>query len=245
LSDGEVDKQFLIVRLDGRDFHILVQEIKVERPFDLRFALNLVEASEAIFQGSPKPVFAYAISDEVIFVILAESSPDWSDENVPILAKRFSNAFYEIIKYPIKEDFPCFDWEVFQTNQVGVLSYLRERQDWAYENFLRAYAFWVKVDSDQTPAQARSSLRGLGPSDLTDLLDRARIDLESIPVWQHRGIVVRSRDILSKEEQFDSSYLDIDLDVPRFETGLGQEYLLNQLRGVDTSFKGTPLNASG
>ena len=233
MSDGAANIQFLIVRLDGRDFHILVQEIEVERPFDLRFALSLVKASEVIFQGSPEPLFAYAISDEINFVIPAESSPDWSDENVPILTKRFSNAFCEIIKHTPKEDFSCFDWEFFQTNQAGVLSYLRERQDWAYENFLKAYAFWFKVNSGQTPAQARSSLGGLGSSNLVDLLDQARIDLDRMPVWQHRGIIIWSRDNtnLAKEEQNVSPSLDIDLEVPRFETRLGQEYLLNQLRG--------------
>ncbi len=237
MIDKKATEQFLIIRLDGRDFHILAQQIGVTRPFDLRFALSFVKASEAILQKNPNALLAYAISDEVNFVILTESVHDWSDESAPILAERFSNSFCKIIGRTPKEGSCCFDWKVFQTNRSGVLSYLRERQEWAYLNFLKAYAFWSKIDSGETSAQARKSLEGLNPSDLMGLLDQAGIDVELMPLWQRRGIVARPRSesFLVGEGQPISLNLDVDLEVPRLETRTGRAYLLDQLRCENTS----------
>lgn len=92
MNEKEADENFLIIRLDGRDFHILTEELDVDRPFDLDFALNLVEAGKTIFHYSPRVMLAYAISDEVNFVFLETSNQGSSSSMDPALIERFSEA---------------------------------------------------------------------------------------------------------------------------------------------------------
>ncbi|UCD72966.1 MAG: hypothetical protein JSW01_05875, partial [Candidatus Bathyarchaeota archaeon] len=68
MSNEQAKGDFSIIRLDGRDFHVLTEDMSLERPFDLRFALGFVEAGKVAFKNKIRPLFAYLVSDEINFV---------------------------------------------------------------------------------------------------------------------------------------------------------------------------------
>ncbi len=247
MSKTQADENFLIVRLDGRDFHILTEAMGVERPFDLHFALSIVEATKTILQDSPRPAFAYTISDEVNFVFSDRSNQDSLNSMGSALTKRFSKAFHNAIR-PYSGRKPShFDWRVWGTDSSGILSYLAERQEWAYTNFLKAYAFWLKIASGLSPIQARESLSGFNSPNFLELMSQAELDPEKLPLWQRRGIIVcKRRSSFSPDQKpGDSCDLYVDLEVPLFKSSHGLSYIVNLLNDENTRLHGVAPEVDG
>ncbi len=227
MSEEHLGDAFLIVRLDGRDLHILAEQIGVERPFDLRFALSFVEACKPLFERSPMPLLAYLVSDETNLVFSGKQHSRRLSRTVPLMAEVFQDAFRVAVGLVGRKMAPVFDFQSFWTGQSGVIHYLAERQDWAYFNFLRAYAYWAKVTSGLTSIQAKRSLTDLDSSDLREIIHDHGIKLDDSPLWQHRGILVRSkeRSVPFGEDHPCMSALDVGLETTLFKTRKGERYL--------------------
>lgn len=227
MSEEHLRDAFLIVRLDGRDFHILAEQIGVKRPFDPAFALSFVEACKPLFEKSPGPLLAYLVSDEANLVFSGKKHPRRLTRTVPLMGEVFQDAFRCALGTPLGKMTLVFDLYVFWTGKSGVLHYLAKRQDWAYFNFLRAYAYWTKVTSGLTSIQAKRSLKDLNSTDLRKIICENGTNPDDSPLWQHRGILVRrkERSILSGEEHSCISALDVDLETTLFKTREGERYL--------------------
>lgn len=231
MSNEQANGDFSIIRLDGRDFHVITEDMGLKRPFDLDFALSLVEAGKAVFKNKIRPLFAYLVSDEINFVYSEETILGHLDSISHILSEQVSLVFHNVIGYLPRRRMSDFDWSTYRTDCSGLLLYLTERQEWAYVNFLRAYAFWIKSSSGLTSIQARKSLQGLDSSALKDLIHSAGIDLEELPLWQHRGILIRQKRESAplKKESSDIYDLAVDLKPSLFKSKEGKLYFLTVL----------------
>jgi tRNA(His) 5'-end guanylyltransferase len=235
LSNEQANGDFSIIRLDGRDFHTITEDMSFERPFNLEFALSLVKAGKAVFRNKIRPLFAYLVSDEINFIYSEEVILGHLDKNLDkishSLSGQVSKIFCNVIGYLPRRKMPFFDWNAFRTDRSGMLLYLTERQEWAYLNFLRGYAFWIKISSGLTSMQARESLQGLDSPALRDLINSSCIDLEELPLWQHRGILIRQKrgSTPFEREPSDIYELTVDLKPSLFKSREGKLYLLNVL----------------
>jgi len=226
-------RRFQVLRLDGRDFHRLRG---VKRPFDLDFALSFVKGSESVLKGSGASL-AYLVSDETNLLFSGGVGSILSFDSIEYIIELFSSTFCKTIRPLLGGISPIFDWKVFDADLPGTASYLTERQEWAYNNFLRAYAFSIRVASNLTPSEARRSLSAESPSSLRDLLYSAGVDLEGKPLWQHRGILVKSKNLSTFDEKdsTDSVSTEMDLDLPLFQTEAGRSYLRRLLDPLNHS----------
>jgi tRNA(His) 5'-end guanylyltransferase len=222
---------FSIIRLDGKDFHRIAEDAGLKRPFDREFAVCFVNAGKTVFDNKVKPRFAYLVSDEINFVYSEESILDRLDSIGRTLSEQVSNVFSNMIAYLPREQISDFDWNAFRTDRTGLLLYLTERQEWAYLNFLRAYAFWVKISSGLTSIQARTNLQNLDSPALKDLILSAGISLDTLPLWQHRGIIIRlERRSISFEKKLSDRYgFIVDFKPASFKSREGKLYLLDLL----------------
>lgn len=231
MNNEQATGDFSIIRLDGRDFHVLAEDMNLERPFDLEFALCFVKAGEAVFKNKIRPLFAYLVSDEINFVYSEEAILCHLDRISSSLSAQVSLVFHNAIGHPSGRKMPLFDWNTFRADRSGVLVYLTERQEWTYLNFLRAYAFWIKISSGLTSIQARKSLQSLDSPALEDLIHSSGIDLDELPLWQHRGILITQRTGSAPFERKPSDIceLAVDLKPSLFKSREGQLYLHNIL----------------
>ena len=229
MNNEQVNGDFSIIRLDGRDFHMITEDMSLERPFDLEFALSLVEAGKAVFKNKIRPLFAYLVSDEINFVYSEEPILGHLDSISHTLSEQVSLVFHNVIGHLPRGRMPDFDWSAFRTDCSGLLLYLTERQEWTYLNFLRANAFWIKRSSGLTSIQARKSLQDLDSPALKDLIHSAGIDLEELPLWQHRGILIKQKRESAPFEKEPSDICDlaVDLKPSLFKSKEGKLYLLN------------------
>ncbi len=231
MSNEQANGDFSIIRLDGRDFHVLTKDMDLKRPFDLEFALCFVKAGKAVFKNKKRPLFAYLVSDEINFVYSEEVILGHLESISRSLSAQVSLVFHNAIGHPPERKMPLFDWNAFRTDRAGVLLYLTERQEWTYLNFLRAYAFWIKISSGLTSIQARKSLQYLGSPALEELIHSSCIDIEELPLWQHRGIFIRQKRGSAPSESKPSNIceLAVDLEPSLFKSQEGKLYLLNVL----------------
>ena len=231
MSNDQASGDFSIIRLDGRDFHVLAEDMSLERPFDLDFALCFVKAGKAVFKNQIRPLFAYLVSDEINFVYSEEAILSKLDSVSRSLSSQVSLVFHNVIECLSRRKKPFFDWSAFRTDRSGVLLYLSEKQEWAYLNFVRAYAFWIKISLGLTPIQARKSLQSLDSTALKDLIHSSGIDLNEMPLWQHRGILIRRErgSASSDRKPSDVCDLSVDLKPSLFKSREGRLYLLNVL----------------
>lgn len=220
----------ILLRLDGRGFYKLSEQIDLEKPYDILFVKAMVSSATEIFREF-SPAFIYTFSDE-INIMLADIPFSGRVEKLDsVFASFTSNSFFknlinakslgldegnDKIKEPGEDLFQSelleniktvsFDCRVIPLSSEMVLEYFKERQDEAWRNCINGYAYWT-LRKEIGKEESMKILNGLKSDKIHDILFERGINIGEVPAWQRRGVAlykvdkkVKGYNPLSKKE---------------------------------------------
>ncbi|MBZ3884418.1 putative tRNA(His) guanylyltransferase [Sciurus carolinensis] len=177
---------WVVVRLDGRNFHRFAEKHNFAKPNDSR-ALHLMnKCAQTVMEELEDIVIAYGQSDEYSFVFRRKSN--W-------FKRRASYVFYwqdyfedQPLLYP-----PGFDGRVvvYPSNQT-LKDYLSWRQADCHINNLYNTVFWALIQqSGLTPVQAQERLQGTLAADKNEILfSEFNTNYNNEPLMYRKGTVL-------------------------------------------------------
>ena len=185
--DRRVDPSaFVVVRLDGRGFHALVNEMDCDRPFDDNLRAVMVDTCKRLMSCGFKVACAHTQSDEVS-LLLEHPQEIFAGRHrklLSVLAGEASAALSLGFGRPACADARILELE--SAEEVG--EYFAWRQADAERNCLLAYCYWTLRDRGRTPRQANRDLHKRSRRDLAKMLkDELGLTEEELPQWQRFG----------------------------------------------------------
>ncbi|HJT78740.1 MAG TPA: tRNA(His) guanylyltransferase Thg1 family protein [Gemmataceae bacterium] len=174
---------WVILRLDGRGFSRFT-ETRFEKPFDPRFHDAMVQTTQTLLEDL-QGRYAYTESDE-ISVSLPRTWDlfDRELEKAVSLSAGLASATFSLA---------CGTRAHFDSRAVlaaedeQVVDYFRWRQADATRCALNGWAYWTLRKAGQGVAEATAALKGKSVADKNELLFRAGINFNDLPLWQRRG----------------------------------------------------------
>ncbi|MBQ6512291.1 tRNA(His) guanylyltransferase Thg1 family protein [Methanobrevibacter sp.] len=211
----------IIVRLDGRSFHKLAKDLKLQKPYDDNFYKVMANVCEDLFKEF-SPILVYTFSDEIS--LLMDKIPfDGRIEKINSVTASFAASSF-VINYGV--DFkkpPSFDSRIIPISDEDVLKYFRWRQDESWKNCIASHGISF-LKSKYSNNEANDKINGLNSSEIHELLYRNGINLNDVETYKKRGIAVYRKNKkvegLNKKENKNQvsyrSYVYVDWDVPIF-----------------------------
>jgi tRNA(His) guanylyltransferase len=174
---------WLILRLDGRGFSRFT-ESRFEKPFDARFHDGMVQAAQALLEQL-QGLYAYTESDEISVLF----PPTWElfdrelekavSLSAGIASAALSVAFGTAVHFDSRA--------VVAAQDEQVVDYFRWRQADAARCALNGWSYWTLRRAGQSVAEATAALEGRGVAQKHELLFRAGVNFNDLPLWQRRG----------------------------------------------------------
>ncbi len=240
----KIPKTPFVVRCDGRGFHRLVRELGFEWPYDESFARALVAAARSVFEAGFRPVLAYVFSDEVSYVFIGEETFSRRLEKiVSVIASTLSSAFTLELAKLGKASVAAFDARVIPLCREEIPLYLAWRQADCIRNFYNSYAYHALVHvKGMKPSDASTALRGLGIDELRKIAKSHGVDVDTKPLWQRHGIVLRFElytkhavnKLTGKPVRVTRKRLVEDWSPPNFSTPEGTRYIEEAIKAAET-----------
>nr|XP_010968353.1 probable tRNA(His) guanylyltransferase isoform X1 [Camelus bactrianus] len=190
---------WVVVRLDGRNFHRFAEKHNFAKPNDSRALHLMTKCAQTVMEELEDIVIAYGQSDEYSFVFKRKSN--WfkrrASKFMTLVVSQFASSyvFYwrnyfgdQPLLYP-----PGFDGRVvvYPSNQT-LKDYLSWRQADCHINNLYNTVFWALVQqSGLTPVQAQRRLQGTVTADKNEILfSEFNINYNNEPVMYRKGTVL-------------------------------------------------------
>jgi tRNA(His) 5'-end guanylyltransferase len=221
----------VFVRLDGRAFHRLAENLAFKKPFDIRFSDAMVQVCTALVAESGlNPDFAFTFSDEIslYFSLLPFGGRVEKIDSVSASFAASSLTLALGVKNPLS-----FDARVIQASREYAVEYLVNRQNEAWRNHLNGYCQQALVEDGISAKKAAERLKGLPAKDLHELMHKRGFNLAATPAWQRRGVLVYKK--ITEKEGFNPitretviakrSAVTVDRDLPLFTSTEGKEFL--------------------
>ncbi|KAK5865057.1 hypothetical protein PBY51_016252 [Eleginops maclovinus] len=211
---------YIVVRLDGRNFHKFTEQHKFTKPNDIR-ALGLMSRSaRSVMEELEDIVIAYGQSDEFSFVFKRTST--WFKRRASKLMTHVASQFSSSYVFYWKEFFgedqpllypPSFDGRVvlYPSNR-NLKDYLSWRQADCHVNNLYNTVFWTLVQrGGLTTVQAEERLKGTLAADKNEILfsefninynaESPLLKKGTTLIWEKRDETVTKRMKLPNEEE--------------------------------------------
>lgn len=191
------------IRLDGWRFKKVSEKIKVEKPFDEKFAKCLVSTGKTLFRKGLNPTLIYVASDELNILFLDVAPFNRRVEKIDsVLAGLVSSAFsVNMQKIFDKTSIIAFDSRiVVASTEEKIIEYLGWRQINNWRNYNNAYAYWMLRKMEYVPSEIAEKLKGLKTKELHEMLFKQGINLSKTPQWQRRGILIHKQPFFRKVE---------------------------------------------
>ncbi len=221
----------VFVRLDGRAFHRLSENLAFKKPFDIRFSDAMVQVCTALVAESGlNPDFAFTFSDEIslYFSLLPFGGRVEKIDSVSASFAASSLTLALGVKNPLS-----FDARVIQASREYAVEYLVNRQNEAWRNHLNGYCQQALVEDGISAKKAAERLKGLPAKDHHELMHKRGFNLAATPAWQRRGVLVYKK--ITEKEGFNPitretviakrSAVTVDRDLPLFTSTEGKEFL--------------------
>ena len=182
---------YFIVRLDGRGFSKLTQEMGLKKPFDYNFKETIVKAIKKLMFETGT-IIGYTESDEVS--ILFDKTSSFFDrriEKINSILPSMMTAFCMQQEF-FKSFTPVFDCRILvaQTKKE-VFNIFKWRQRDSLRNCLNSYAYWHLRFSGKTERQAEDILKDMeGDIKRELLLKEFNINFKYINAWEKNGTFV-------------------------------------------------------
>uniref|UniRef100_A0A8C7ZPB7 tRNA(His) guanylyltransferase n=1 Tax=Oryzias sinensis TaxID=183150 RepID=A0A8C7ZPB7_9TELE len=169
---------YIVVRLDGRNFHKFSEQHGFTKPNDNRALGLMTRSAQSVMEELEDIIIAYGQSDEFSFVFKRTSN--WFKRRASKLMTHVASQFSSSYVFYWKEYFeeqpllypPSFDGRVvlYPTNR-NLRDYLSWRQADCHINNLYNTVFWTLVQKGGlTTAQAEDRLKGTLAADKNEIL---------------------------------------------------------------------------
>lgn len=211
----------IIVRLDGRSFHKLAEDLNLKKPYDENFYKVMADVCSDLFKEF-SPSFVYTFSDEIS--LLLEKIPfDGRVEKINSVMASFASSSF-VMHYDV--DFkkpPSFDSRVVPIGDDDIVKYFRWRQDESWKNCVASYGIHF-LKSKYSNGEANDKINGLKSSDIHELLYQNGINLNDVETYKKRGIAVyrKNKKVVgfnkkeNREQISYRTYTYVDWEVPKF-----------------------------
>lgn len=179
---------YIIVRVDGSNFHEFTERMSYEKPFDRTFSDIMVGVASDIMTKY-NAIFAYTQSDEISFLL---ADPNFFNRRVEkidsIFASETASRFTLECKEPV-----AFDGRIItMPNPDMIYKYFRWRMEDANRNALNLWAYWTLRKVGKSAHQAGSLLKNAGAAVKNEILFKQGINYaKDIEAWTKRGIALR------------------------------------------------------
>lgn len=212
---------YIVVRLDGRNFHKFAEQHKFTKPNDNRALDLMTRSARSVMEELEDIVIAYGQSDEFSFVF--KRTTTWFKRRASKLMTHVASQFSSSYVFYWKEFFgeqpllypPGFDGRVvlYPTNR-NLRDYLSWRQADCHINNLYNTVFWTLVQKGGlTTAQADERLKGTLAADKNEILfsefdinynNEALLHRKGTTlIWEKQDETVTKRMKLPNEEEKD------------------------------------------
>lgn len=211
----------IVMRLDGRSFHSLARDLKLEKPYDENFYRVISQVCRDLFEEF-SPIFIYTFSDEIS--LLFDRVPfDGRIEKLNSVIAGFTSSSF-VMHYGV--DFkkpPSFDSRIIPISDEDILDYFKWRQDESWRNCVNSHGISY-LKSKYSNNEANDRIKGMGISDVHELLFQNGINLNDVETYKKRGIGIyrQNKKIVGfnkKENKDQVSYrsrIYIDWEIPKF-----------------------------
>jgi len=185
----------IVVRVDGRKFSKLSNELELKKPYDSDFTDLMSEVCREFFREFA-PKFIYTFSDE-INILLADIPFNGRIEKLNSVFAGFISASFQKNLMKIKkfqnltekhDNKPVsFDSRIIPLSKDGTITYFKNRQNEAWSNCINGYSYW-KLREKYDKSRSVEILNKKKSSELHDLLFENGLNISEVPCWQRRGI---------------------------------------------------------
>ncbi|HUT39636.1 MAG TPA: tRNA(His) guanylyltransferase Thg1 family protein [Methanoregula sp.] len=228
----------VFVRLDGRAFHRLAENLALKKPFDDRFSDAMVQVCVALIADSGLcPELAFTFSDEIslYFTKLPFSGRVEKIDSVAasFAASALTNALGGTILL-------SFDARVIPATPEYAMEYLANRQNEAWRNHINGYCQQALIEEGISAKKAAARLKGIPARELHEMMHVRGVNLAMTLAWQRRGILVYKK--ITEKEGFnpitqehvlaERSAVTVERDLPLFTSPEGQSFLKKLLCGT-------------
>ena len=228
----------VFVRLDGRAFHRLAENLDLKKPFDDRFSDAMVQVCVALIADSGLcPELAFTFSDEIslYFTKLPFSGRVEKIDSVAasFAASALTNALGGTILL-------SFDARVIPATPEYAMEYLANRQNEAWRNHINGYCQQALIEEGISAKKAAARLKGIPARELHEMMHVRGVNLAMTLAWQRRGILVYKK--ITEKEGFnpitqehvlaERSAVTVERDLPLFTSPEGQSFLKKLLCGT-------------
>lgn len=178
----------IFIRLDGRAFHRLSRELRLEKPFDPAFHASMTAVCRRLLSESGlQPAFAYTFSDEIslFFTTLPFTGRIEKLDSVTAAFAASSLAIELGIRTPL-----AFDARVIPASPDFAVEYLTWRQNEAWRNHINAYCQHALIEEGLSSRAAAARLRGMQSAAMHEMMYARGVNLAETPAWQRRGTLI-------------------------------------------------------
>ena len=174
----------VFVRLDGRAFHRLAENLALKKPFDDRFSDAMVQVCSALVADSGLcPEFAFTFSDEIslYFTQLPFNGRVEKIDSVSASFAASSLTHLLGVTTPLS-----FDARVIPATREFAIEYLTNRQNEAWRNHLNGYCQHALIEEGMSAKKAAGQLKGMPAKSLHEMMHVRGFNLAMTPAWQRR-----------------------------------------------------------
>ena len=221
----------VFVRLDGRAFHRLAENLALKKPFDDRFSDAMIRVCTALIADSGLcPEFAFTFSDE-ISLYFTRLPFNGRVEKIDSVAASFAAS---TLTLALGGTLPlAFDARVIPATPAYAMEYLANRQNEAWRNHLNSYCQQALIGEGIRAKKAADRLKGLPAKNLHEMMHKRGFNLATTPAWQRRGILVYKKitekkgfnPITQEHVVAERSAVTVERDLLLFTSPEGKEFL--------------------
>lgn len=182
---------YIIIRVDGRNFHKYTSATRVARPFDENFNRRMVKVGYEVM-GEFNGLYAQTHSDECSVLLSADSEifDRRHEKIVSVGASVATSAFAEADcdrAFEVEMDAPTFDAHLsIWSREEDVIDYFHWRYVDSWINCVSAYAYWTLRHNGDTKREAHRKTQ-IDHHEKHDLLHTFGINAAKLPPWQKNG----------------------------------------------------------
>jgi tRNA(His) guanylyltransferase len=221
----------VFVRLDGRAFHRLAEDLTLKKPFDDRFSNAMAQVCTALVADSGLcPEFAYTFSDEISLYFTRLPFNGRIEKIDSVSASFAASSLTLVLGTPTPLS---FDARVIPATREFAIDYLTNRQNEAWRNHINGYCHQALIEEGMSAKKAAGQLKGMPAKDLHEMMHVRGINLAITPAWQRRGVLVFKK--ITEKEGFnpitqqtvvaERSAVMTERDLPLFTSPEGKELL--------------------
>ena len=177
----------IIVRLDGRSFHKLAEDLNLVKPYDEDFYKVLCEVCKDLFSEFSAS-FAYAFSDEISLLLDSIPFEGRVEKINSVIASFAASSFVLHYNAQFKKP-PSFDSRIIPVSDDDVVRYFKWRQDESWRNCVNSHGISY-LKSKYSNSQANDKIKGMKLNEIHEFLFQNGINLNDIETYKKRGIGV-------------------------------------------------------